>query len=135
MRARPLSNWPNFTVRASHPNLLYVLLIHELRVVVFYRCSHFHCILETNCLAQKNVRATVKWLQIVALKKSPTENVIVFLRLLSCQTIGFLEFLSPKFNSNYYYGRENQNNSARQSNQALIENFVEDIDFMLSVHY
>ncbi len=43
--------------------------------------------------------------------------------------------LPPKFNSNYYYGRENQNNSACQSNQELIENFVEDIDFMSSVHF
>ncbi len=68
-------------------------------------------------------------------KKSPSENAIVFLRLLSCQTVGFLEFLSPKFNFNYHYGRESQNNSAYQSNQALIENFAEDIDFTLSVYF
>ncbi len=43
--------------------------------------------------------------------------------------------LFPKFNSNYYYGRENQNNLACQLNQALIENFAEDIDFMSSVHF
>ncbi len=64
-------------------------------------------------------------------KNFPAEIAIV-LRLLSCQTIGFLEFLSAKFYSNYYGGRENQDNSACQ---ALIENFVEDIDFMSSVHF
>ncbi len=68
-------------------------------------------------------------------KNLPPKNAIVFLSLLSCQTIGCLEFLSLKFISNYYYGRENQNNSACQSNQALIENFAEDIDFMSSVRF
>ncbi len=68
-------------------------------------------------------------------KNLSLKNAIVFLRLLRCQTIGFLEFHYPKFNSNYYYGRENQNNSACQSSQALIENFAENIDFMSSVHF
>ncbi len=71
---------------------------------------------------QKNVGTTVKWLQIVALQK-------FFLRLLSCQTIGLMEFLVPKFNSNYYYGKENQKNSTCHSNQVLIENVAADIDF------
>ncbi len=70
------------TVRVSHPNLLCALLTHQLRVVVFfYCCSHFHYFWGTYCLVQKNIRATVKWLPIVALQKS-------------CQTIGFLEFLA-----------------------------------------
>ncbi len=79
-----------------------------------------HCEMATNCSFAKNL---------------PPKNAIAFLRLLSCPTIGFLEFLFPKFNCNYYYGRENQNNSACQSNQAFIENFAEDIDFMSSVHF
>ncbi len=79
-----------------------------------------HCEMATDCSFAKNL--------------SP-KNAIAFLRWLSCQTIGFLECLSAKFNPNYYYGRENQNNSACQSNQALIEYFAEDIDFMSSVHF
>ncbi len=78
----------------------------------------------------------MKWLQIVALQKNFRRKCdCFFLRMLSCQTIGFLEFLSPKVNSHYCYGRENQNNSACQSNQALIEKFGEDIDFMSSDHF
>ncbi len=99
-------------MRASHPNLLFALLIHELCVVVFFGTTVASIVfLETNCLEQKNVRTTVKWLLIVALEKI---SRLFFLRLLSYQPIGFLEFLSPKFNSNYYCGKENQNHSACQ---------------------
>ncbi len=88
----------------------------------------------------------VIWKKIAKCKKSKdhcematdcsfAKNAIVFLRLLSCQTIVFFEFLSPKFISNYYYGRENQNNSACQSNQAVIENCAEDMNFMSSVQF
>ncbi len=77
----------------------------------------------------------VKWLQIVALQKISLQKCDCFLPLLSCQTIGFLQFLIPKFHSNYYYGRENQNKSACQSKQALIENFAADIDIMSSLHF
>ncbi len=68
-------------------------------------------------------------------KNLPQKMQLFFMRLLSCQTVGFLEFLSPKFNFNYHYGRESQSNSACQSNQALIENFAEDIDFMSLVYF
>ncbi len=78
----------------------------------------------------------MKWLQIVALQKtSRKKNATVFLRLLSCQTIGFLEFLSPKFNFSYYYGRENQHNLACQLNKAFIANFAENIDFISSIRF
>ncbi len=41
------------TVWVSHPNLLCALLIHKRCVVVFYRCSRFHCFWETNCQMQE----------------------------------------------------------------------------------
>ncbi len=48
----------------------------------------------------------------------------VFLRLVNCLAIGF-----------WHSSVQNQNNSACQSNQAITENFAEDINFMLSVHF
>ncbi len=68
-------------------------------------------------------------------KHLPPKNAMAFFAFAKLPNHCLLEFLSPKFNSNYNYGRENQNNSACQSNQALIENFAEDIDFMSSVHF
>ncbi len=79
-----------------------------------------HCELATDCSFAKISRRKMR---------------LFFLRLQSFQTIGFLEFLSLKFNYNYFYGRENQNNLACQSNQTLIENFAEDTDIMSSVHF
>ncbi len=109
MRARPLSNWPRAYCTNESPNQLCAVLIHELRVVVFYRCSRVQCFW-----------TLVKWLQIVDLQKISRRKCDSFFRLLSCQTIIFLEFLA------YLYPiiiqkKDNQNNSACQSNQALIE--------------
>ncbi len=67
--------------------------------------------------------------------KNPPPKSRLFFAFANCQTISFLELLSQKLNFNYHYGRESQNNSAGQSNQALIDNFADDIDFMSSVHF
>ncbi len=135
MRARPLGNWPRVCCASESP--LPVVCTFDSRT----SCGHFFIAVAfivffgNKLLSAKYVRTTVKWLQIVTLQKISRRKCDCFLCLLSCQTTCFLEFLSPKFNSNYYYGRENQNNSACQSNQALIANFTEDIDFMSSVHF
>ncbi len=74
-------------MQVSHPNLLCAILIHELRVVIFYRYIHF-TVFGNKLLSAKNLRTTVKWLQIVALQK-------ISRRKCDCwQTIYFLEFLT-----------------------------------------
>ncbi len=78
----------------SHPNLLCALLIHELRVVVFASLQSLSLFLGNKLLSAKNVKTTVKWLQIVALQKVSRRKCDCFLPLLSCQTIGFLEFIA-----------------------------------------
>ncbi len=83
-------------------------------------------------LNAKNVSTTVKWLQVGALQKILPPKLRLFSAFAKLPNHCFLEFLSAKFYSNYYCGRENQDNSACQ---ALIENFVENIDYMSSVHF
>ncbi len=56
---------------------------------------------------QKNVRTTVKWQQIVALQKLPAENEIVLFAFANLANHWFFG-IPQQFNSNYYYGRENQ---------------------------
>ncbi len=132
MRARPLSNWPGVCCASESPVMC-----------TFDSCGHFLSLQSLSLFfwkqtakCKKNVRTTVKWLQVVALQNTSRLKMRwLFLRLLSCQTIGFLEFLSPKFNSNYYYGRENQNNSALSIKSSINLNFAEDINFMSSVHF
>ncbi len=82
---------------------------------------------------KKNVKTTVKWLQIAALQKLPAENAIVLFAFANLANHWFLEFLSNL--THYYYGRGNQKNSACQSHQALIENFAAGVDFVSSVHF
>ncbi len=75
----------------------------------------------------------MKWLQIVALQKISRRKCDCFLRLLSWQTIYFLEFL---INLTPIIMEEGtKNNLACQSHQALIENFAAGIDFIPSAHF
>ncbi len=76
----------------------------------------------------------MKWLEIGALQKFSRRKCDCCLPLLSSQAIG-LYGIPRQFNSNNYYERENQTNSACQSNQVLIETFAVDIDFMSLVHF
>ncbi len=83
------------TVRVSHPNLVCALLIHELRVVVFLSLRLLSLFFgKQTAKCKQNVRITVKWLPIVALQKFACRKCDCFLPLLSCQIIGFLEFLA-----------------------------------------
>ncbi len=99
----------------SHPNLLCALLIHELREVVFFiaavaftvfgkhttKCKKRkdHCEMATDCSLAKNLPPKMR-LFFFALGKLPNY---------------WLFGIPREFNSSYYYGRENHNNSANQS--------------------
>ncbi len=104
------------TLWVSHPNLLCALLIHELRVVVFASLQSLSLLLGNKLLSAKNVRITVKWLQIVALQKVSRRKCdcfFVFVKLPNHWLFG----IPRLFNSNYYHGKENQNNSAINQNK------------------
>ncbi len=124
-----------FTVRVSHPNLLCALLIHGLPVAVFLSLqslSLFFWIQTAKCKKRKDHCEVSTDCSFAKVSHRKYDYFFAFAKL---PNHWLFAILLPKLNFNYHYGRENQNNSACQSNHALSEKFAEDIDFMLSVHF
>ncbi len=129
MRARPLSDWPRVYCARESPLPVICTFYSQTSCGCFLSLQSLSLFMGYKLLSAKKRRDHCE----MATDCSFAKNL--FLRLLSCQTIGLLEFLFPKFNSNYYYGGGTKKISVCHSNQILIENVAADIDFLSSVHF